>query len=59
MNWGKQTSLMKKDQDGFCPIKGIYEKLSTVLEKKGSVCLDDGRLLNINLFWVYRFLKKA
>lgn len=46
---------MKKDQDGFCPIKGIYEKLSTVLEKK-SVCLDDGRLLNINLFWVYRTL---
>lgn len=47
---------MKKDQDGFCPIKGIYEKLSTVLGKKKSICWDDGRLLNINLFWVYRML---
>lgn len=34
MNWGKQTSLMKKDQDGFCPIKGIYEKLGMVLGEK-------------------------
>lgn len=49
---------MKKNQDGFCPIKGIYEKLSTLLEKKKKkmVCLDDGRLLNINLFWVYGML---